>query len=352
MKYIINNIYDKIHVCYNNIDKLIINKTINNVSLKNEIFKNEFFFPNTIIKWIKNNIHTEINYKFNINNLLINLNFYTNNINIITKEHIIKVLTLFNFFNYYYDNNCFQNLYIDIYLTPFKKFLPKNNNDDIYPFNINSGFSSHGCYKNKRIVIFRDEEWFKVLIHEVIHTYNLDFSINNNYELKNQLKNFYKIDSIYDINETYTESWARILNIIFYCFFEERKENSKIKNKNRFFILLNKIIIIEQKFYFDQIKKIVNIVYDSEYKEITNMFCYYILTYCIMKNYKIFLKWCYNNNKNLINFTKTKKNINLFIELLENNYNNMNIVNNIKKDKYYLMNNIDNKDNNIKMTLI
>ena len=45
------------------------------------------------------------------------------------------------------------------------------------PININGGVSNV-CVKNSlsEIVIFRREEWFKVLIHETFHNYGLDFS--------------------------------------------------------------------------------------------------------------------------------------------------------------------------------
>ena len=40
---------------------------------------------------------------------------------------------------------------------------------------VNSGYT-YTCKENNEIVIYREEEWLKVLIHESFHAYGLDFS--------------------------------------------------------------------------------------------------------------------------------------------------------------------------------
>ena len=57
------------------------------------------------------------------------------------------------------------------------------------------------------------ELWFKVLIHELFHNLNLDFSTANISKSVKKLKSYCKLDSDYYIFETYCEIWGRILNV-------------------------------------------------------------------------------------------------------------------------------------------
>ena len=70
-----------------------------------------------------------------------------------------------------------------------------------------------------KIVIYRDEEWFKVLIHELFHNLDLDFSTMNISKIRQKLLYKFEIKSKYNIYETYCEIWARILNIADKIFF-------------------------------------------------------------------------------------------------------------------------------------
>ena len=95
------------------------------------------------------------------------------------------------------------------------------------------------------------------------------------------------------------------------------------------------------------------------YKEKTNVFAYYIVTSILLSNYSYFLSWCYENNMNLLEFTKTLSNLQdfemverfiyqkylhyvvtyeKFLDNLVNNIENgkdVNIVNNKKGDQDY-----------------
>ena len=102
---------------------------------------------------------------------------------------------------------CSNNINIYLFLTDFKKELPNDKNKMITPKNVNSAFT-YGCKNNNKIVIFRNEEWKKVLLHESFHTFNLDFHINNFSELKKMLASLYQIKSDFLVFETYCEFFA------------------------------------------------------------------------------------------------------------------------------------------------
>ena len=50
------------------------------------------------------------------------------------------------------------------------------------------------------------------------------------------------------------------------------------------------------------------------------MFSYYIITSILLCNYSYFLSWCYENNLNLLEFTKTISNLHNFYEMIERLY--------------------------------
>ena len=97
------------------------------------------------------------------------------------------------------------------------------------PININGGYTYGGCHNSNEITIYRQEEWFKVLIHELFHNLDLDFSTLNIDRWREKMFDIFGIESEYNIYETYCETWARILNIAIVSFM--KSTNSENINK-------------------------------------------------------------------------------------------------------------------------
>jgi hypothetical protein len=116
--------------------------------------------------------------------------------------------------------DCSTELSIYLYLTDLKKTLPTelNYHREIKEENVNTGFT-FGCSLKNQIFIYREEEWEKVLIHELIHAFGLDFASNNglNAIANHRAMTFFAIDGgagvVKDLRlyEAYTETWADIL---------------------------------------------------------------------------------------------------------------------------------------------
>jgi len=129
-----------------------------------------------------------------------------------------------------YDTNPTTIINVFIFPTPYTK---KYNTDCELPLtsrNINSGYTTHGV--NKTIVIYRYEECFKVLLHELIHSLEMDFGSIN--EPNTSIRNMLNIDNHYNdnrliINETYCEYWT----IFIYTLFYSVERSLDIKNKYR-----------------------------------------------------------------------------------------------------------------------
>ena len=66
------------------------------------------------------------------------------------------------------------------------------------------------------------------------------------------------------------------------------------------------------------------------YKEDTNVLSYYIITLILISNYQDFLLWCNTNNTSILNFKKTKSNLEKFYKLIEEKYKSKNLLDKIK----------------------
>ena len=60
-----------------------------------------------------------------------------------------------------------------LFLTPFKRELEKSQDKILGADNVNGGFC-YGCIPNGEIIIYRQEEVFKVFTHELLHNFGVD----------------------------------------------------------------------------------------------------------------------------------------------------------------------------------
>ena len=173
--------------------------------------------------------------------------------------------------------------------------------------------------KNGEIFLYRKEEWFKVLAHELMHSLCLDFSGLNTKILKENFKKLFKIESKYEISESYAEFWATVINILFISY--------DITNKyTAFKETVTMMLDIESLFSLYQCVKILKYMKINNYKQFlenkqtnlyeenTNVFAYYFVKTILLYNYDEFMKFCHENNPpgNPILFYKSPGNLNSF----------------------------------------
>ena len=215
--------------------------------------------------------------------------------------------------------NVFQKKITQIiyyYPTPFKKVFPKKK-ITLSPKEINSGVTfleplhlHH--HKNGTIILFRKEEYLKVLIHELIHSFHLDYNI-----VKFGKKLESCICSNYPVllNEAYTESFATLIYIFLITF--HKKMNIKKLRKNIQIEILYEYRLAAKilDYYNIQINDLHHFVKEKKclklFDQKTNVFSYYLLKPLLLGNidfYDNFMK------KNLKNYILTKKGI----KILEN----------------------------------
>ena len=133
-----------------------------------------------------------------------------------TKKTLQKIYQILNFIIYYcsilQNGNTLNELNIKLVLSPFKKntLVTKGG---LSTYNINNGMTSYYNNMNKAsILIYRSEELIKVLIHEIIHAYKIDSAFNGN-SLEDNINNLFKLSNDVNTNESFTETYACLLNI-------------------------------------------------------------------------------------------------------------------------------------------
>ena len=143
-----------------------------------KLFLSTYITPE-ISQYITNDSKKILIFECKIKARLIRLNFiiFENNPNINDLISHYKVLAhrVYMWLSMISDKSkCVETLNIYVYLTPFEKIIPAAKGQSIGPENTNTGYTFR-CEKQNEIIIYRQEEWFKVLIHETMHAFVADF---------------------------------------------------------------------------------------------------------------------------------------------------------------------------------
>ena len=216
-------------------------------------------------------------------------------------------------------------------MSPQKKL--KTNSKFLGPENINSG----STYANNKVFIWRYEEVYKVLIHELIHFFMFDNKIFMN-AISNNSINKHCIDGEDRENEAYTESFAliihtfilsRILKIPFYKLmnYEINFSLYQCKKIMNFYKIKNITDIINKK------------VCENPIRQKTAVFSYFFIKTSLILHLSSTMDFILNNNHNN------------FEEFIKKSINNNNFIKLINKSNYYFGNN-DFVENTMRMTCL
>lgn len=303
----IMTLYDKI-LFYDkkwlHIKKNTLFSITNNIRIQNAVIPNYHSYPKNIQTFMSNNHYTLYYNELNIKDKYIFISLFDINSNI---DHLNVLRYIYIWISIVCDfdinNDCSKYLNIYICLNPITKNLPTKNGEPIGQTHANSAFT-FSCKKNNEIHIFREEEWFKVFIHETFHAFGLDFS--NADKLETVSTSIFPINNNFYSFESYSESWATIIHTLFTMYIQQSSE------KKFDMTLYNKLIEDEIMFSIFQCCKIMkhfNINYDMlcnnknlSYSEKTPVISYFFFKSILLFDYISFLTWCKNNNKNLLMF--------------------------------------------------
>lgn len=263
-------------------------------------------------------------------------------------EYIYKIYLWFHVANKQRNILCSENMSVYIYMTNLIKLIENNSKIILDRRHSNSAFTT-SCQKTTEIHIYREEDWFKTLIHETFHCFGFDFShsskseehqlsqvkdISNNIKTtspnldnysKDKILDIFSVKSDVNLFETYCEVWGELLNLIIYLWMEPLGFNI-----DKFYELL----FYEQQFSLFQCAKVLkhnNLTYNDmkfntkrfskEFKENTNILSYYILKSIYLYYINKFIVFISNQNVSTpFKFNYTEKNMNNYINIISSKY--------------------------------
>lgn len=307
----ISDIYDEwVHVKNNILNTFYLRK--------DPFYKNDISFD-----WIPINIKNHIKkncikyYDCTINGKIHDYAIHfscSNKIDILKIAKYCRMIrTYFIFIEKFIYQKCRQKVvHINICLTDLKKSFKYNNN--VSRNDINTAFTSQ-C---GRIYIFRQEEWFKCLIHETIHYFSLSLGRNLH------VSDIFAVNkSNINLDETYAETWAQILNCMFISTIYSKKDKQISSFKN---LLFN-----ESLFSILQTIKYLN-HYQINYKQVTSTknkitirgntfaFSYYVLKMILLNSSIEYLNNVLPNYENFLDISNDLNHILLFERMIFSNY--------------------------------
>jgi len=321
-------------------DKIDFIEHLENIEHKNTSIGNALdYIPEKIKKTILEMKGKWYEYNFVIYTKKYRVGFYTENKNLLElNKNIKKIFIWFFIANAYSNAKCSQYLNVNIFLTNLKKVLP-NHEKIIKQEHANTAFTT-SCRKNTEINIFREEEWFKVLIHESFHCSGMDFSeLDDSYSNK-KILSLFPVNADVRLFETYCEMWAEIINIMFISYHSISWNENLDEVIYKLISKTEKMLQYERLFSLFQCAKILyffgiqyNNLYEStlkskqlrtRYKEETNVLSYYIIKSIFMYYVNDFVEWCIENNdeNGTLNFNKNNENIDSYIEFIKEHYLN------------------------------
>ncbi len=255
--------------------------------------------------------------------------------NIMAQIYLISTLTK--------NNTCSKDsLNIYLFLTPFKRELEKSQKKVLGASNSNGGFC-YGCISNGEIVVYRQEELFKVFTHELLHNFGLDSYIHDfmsqirvenskQNKMYNKFFNYFNLprENELGIQECLVEFWGEFFNssICSYVY----SKNCNLSTYNQEFIFYKQVFETIMKFEiihsFLQTTKILyhnRITYDELfsdkqppiYREKTHIFSYYILKLFLLFDYKEFINSQISvSRENVLLFNKSLQNMQKFFNYM------------------------------------
>lgn len=378
------------------------------IEIYNDHLNHNRYVPEELKQFIKNNPDNK-----NINLLIYNLPYYSVNIKVhffiyskdidydIYDNYVRNILATIHLIDYMTsDILCNKDgINIYIFLTPFKRKIERTNYENLGEKNANGGFC-YGCQNKGNVIIFREEEFMKVLTHELLHTFGIDKyiwkfkGITNkqtskeyklykkfigNFNLSREINENKNYDDI-GIQECYVEFFAIFINIVIFSYnyienvYKFKKVQEKIKVKY-YIKTIDNLYNIETLHSFLQMSKILvknNILFNSllsknvknfnNYRETSHIFSYYILKLSLIFDYKKFLiNYIHiHKNKYIIKLNNLKQILFMFNYIIEIFNNKKFIKTGLFFEEFYefLSKNIDKskKDdlilNNFRMTVI
>lgn len=181
---------------------------------------------------------------------------------------------------------------ITLILTSQKKLINEMYDDGVLSaYNINSGAS----IPTVNVIIWRKEEIYKVLIHELIHFFEFDFHLfHEGYnKLKKNITETYNISDIDCPNESYTECFATVIHSVFTA----EKLNLRFSKIFRYELLFT-LFQVSKCLSFFGITNVDQLGY-KKIRQTTSVFSYFVIKSMLIFNLNKVFDFIRNDIKNI-----------------------------------------------------
>ena len=215
---------------------------------------------------------------------------------------------------------CSRRMNIDIYLTRETKQMSGDPGEPLGALHANTAFTTT-CLPETNVVIFRQEEWFKVFVHETFHSLGLDFSDMKFDGIKQDMSERFCLRSQFELFETYNETWAELINLMFVGFLSTSSISRAIPRIETMlqdeicFSLFQSVKILQR--HGRTLSGLCTTSPPIEYREDANVFCYYVLKSMTLFGINDVVEWCVRENgAHWLNFRKDAANMKSFYRLV------------------------------------
>lgn len=241
------------------------------------------FMSKQVAMTIGKTLHCRTEKNYIIDNTRVSLNVYSKN----KYTNIDDIVNVLNFYIFTLNRSGPKShepvVNITLYLTSLKKMFPAKLNSVIGVNNVNSGVTVFN-QDNRYIVLYRKEELFKVLLHELIHFYRIDFhEYDNAYDdyfigaynisVKDPPKNMKNPLALF---ESYTETLACYGHLLTRYLFKGIKVDTES---------IEKALKKETIHYRKQAAKVLIF---GGLSEDTHVFSYYVAKAAVYSNWSVF----------------------------------------------------------------
>jgi len=255
-------------------------------------------------------------------------------------EKIINAIKLLNSIRDLSQEQKERTIKIYLYLLPHKKEKPIFPRQIFTHENVNSAFTyMKDISLDNNIYIYREEEYMRLILHELCHVFRLDKKYNN-VEYNEKVNKLFNLEpKTLVLYETFTEVTATIFNIIIYSYFKLETELTP-KSYKKFKKNFLKLYKNEEEFILIQVSKVLDVkrinyddlIYNEEYKNPqikneTNIFSYILLKALVMYKLEYYLDEILNinilnrgNKKKKKKTLKSSKHRNIY-DIIKKNYN-------------------------------
>lgn len=302
--------------------------------------KDNYYIPSEIKSVVENidKTHTQTikSYEFHtkVRKIMVHFHFYEMKVTKNTiYEYLQRIFIWLNIAEDYACPSCSRIMNIYIHFTDFLKVLPPIMKQPIDRINVNTAFTTP-CSNSTNIMIYRKEEWFKILIHETFHNLGLDFSSMDSASSHQFILKLFPVKySEVSLCDTYCEIFAEMMNVQFISFYQTSNKTDYLSMLNKF----EKMINTEVYFSLFQCVKVLQ-HYDMKYTDLydtslssrqkrehyiekTHILSYFVIKSIFFFHKNTFLEWCIDNNKNTLDFKKTTQNSKKYCRLIYELYN-------------------------------